>query len=185
MRKTNVAIGAALLISIALAGGWYFLSPGWTVKAMVDAAKAGDADRFSSYVDYPALRADMKTELGRRLEAETKGKNSAETRLGLAMGMAMMGPLVDQMVSPEAMQTALAALADAPKNGAVQKGSGEADRASGGSTLPEIHRQGFDRFLLAKKGKADAALVFERRGLGWKLVGIELPAAMNGKAGGS
>jgi hypothetical protein len=172
MRKIYIIAGVVAVVLLAVVGGWYFVSPGMTVKAMVEAAKANDEAKFSSYVDYDALRTDMKSELTARLQEEAKRDGSAEAKLGLAMGMAMMGPIVDSMVSPKGMSGAFAALAkeqDAAKSkgGEVKKGSIPAD--------PQIRRDGFNRFIVAGKDTPDSGLVFERRGLGWKLSGIDLP----------
>ena len=176
MRKIYMVGGVVLLVLAVVAGGWYYASPGLTVKAMVDSAKNNDEAAFSSYVDYDALRTDMKSELTNRLQEEAKRDGSAEAKLGLAMGMAMMGPIVDSMVSPTGMKTAFANLAkeqdsakDAGKNGTApsKKAAIPAD--------PEIRRQGFNRFVVSGKDTPESGLVFERRGLSWKLTGIDLP----------
>jgi hypothetical protein len=182
MRKVYLVAGAVLLLLAAAAGGWYALSPGWTVKAMVDAAQAGDEARFSSYVDYPALRADMKAELTTTLQAQAKRDPSPQSKLGLAVGMALMGPMVDRMVSPAAMKTAFSKLAEsgpaAGERGASGKG-GKDGKAGQAPEMPEIRRDGVNRFLVSSKDKPDSGLVFERRGLSWKLTGIQLPEDLN------
>jgi hypothetical protein len=172
MRKPIVIAGIVLAALVVLVGGWYYASPGLTVKAMVEAAQENDEARFSSYVDYDALRNDMKTELTTRLEAEAQRDGSAEAKLGVAMGKAMMGPLVDSMVSPTGMKNAFASLAkeqQAEKSGTAEtkKGSIPAD--------PQIRRQGLNRFIVTGKDTPESGLVFERRGLSWKLSGIDLP----------
>jgi hypothetical protein len=171
MRKSYI-IGGVVLVLLAALGGWYYASPGLTVKAMVDAAQANDEARFSSYVDYEALRTDMKSELTARLQEEAKRDGSAEAKVGLAMGMAMMGPIVDSMVSPGGMRASFANLAKEQnaakaKGGAVKKGSIPAD--------PQIRRQGLNQFIVTGKDTPDSGLVFERRGFSWKLSGINLP----------
>ncbi|HEY0150139.1 MAG TPA: DUF2939 domain-containing protein [Allosphingosinicella sp.] len=177
MRKTYI-IGGVVAVLIAAAGAWYYASPGMTVKAMVEAAQKGDEARFSSYVDYAALRADLKSELTNRLQEEAKRDGSAEAKLGLAMGMAMMNPIVDSMVSPKGMTVAFANLArrqDAAKEGG--KSPAEAKAVKGGIPAdPEIRRQGLNSFVVSGKDTPDSGLVFERHGLGWKLSGIDLPA---------
>ncbi|HZG07489.1 MAG TPA: DUF2939 domain-containing protein [Allosphingosinicella sp.] len=169
MRKVYVAGGAALLLILAGAGGWYWASPGLTVKSMVEAAQANDEARFSSYVDYTALRTDMKTELTTRLQEEAKRDGSEEAKLGLAMGMAVMGPLVDRMVSPSGMKQAFANLAN-EQAAAKGKSNGKTEQAD-----PQIRRMGLNRFIITGKDTPDSGLVFERRGLSWKLAGIDLP----------
>lgn len=181
MRKPIVIAGIALLALVAVVGGWYYVSPGVTVKAMVEAAQANDEARFSSYVDYDALRSDMKSELTDRLQEEARRDGSAEAKLGLAMGMAMMNPIVDSMVSPKGMQTAFANLAKEQQGAKGKSGDGEGGRgekAAAKGTIPadpEIRRQGLNRFIVTGKDTPDSGLVFERYGVGWKLSGIDLP----------
>jgi hypothetical protein len=174
VRKPIVLAGIALAALIALVGGWYYASPGMTVKAMVEAAQKNDEARFSSYIDYEALRADMKSELTTRLDAESKRDGSPDAKLAAAMGKAMINPIVDSMVSPKGMQSAFASLAKEQEAARTQgtetkKGSIPAD--------PEIRRQGLNSFIVAGKDTPDSGLVFERRGLSWKLSGIDLPPA--------
>ena len=179
MRKKHLIAGGVLLLAlVALAGGWYYASPGLTVKAMVEAAQGSDEARFSSYVDYDALRTDMKSELTSRLKAEAKRDGSAQAKLGVAMGLAMINPIVDSMVSPKGMKTAFANLA---KEQQAAKAQGEGSGKDGGAkgtvpaADPQIRRQGFNRFIVTGKDTPESGLVFERRGLSWKLSGIDLP----------
>jgi hypothetical protein len=176
MRKPIVIAAIALLALVAIVGGWYYVSPGITVKAMVEAAQANDEARFSSYVDYDALRADMKSELTNRLQEEAKRDGSAEAKLGLAMGMAMMNPIVNSMVSPKGMQTAFANLAKEQQAAKTNGGDGGKAAAKGAIPAdPEIQRQGLNRFIVTGKDTPGSGLVFERYGVGWKLAGIDLP----------
>lgn len=176
MRKNYMVGGAIVLALVALVGGWYYASPGLTVKAMVEAAQENDEARFSSYVDYDALRADMKSELTNRLQEEAKRDGSAEAKLGLAMGMAMMTPIVDSMVSPAGMKAAFANLAK-QQQAAKERGEDSKTASVKGSIPldPEIRREGLNRFVVTGKDTPGSGLVFERSGFGWKLSGIDLP----------
>jgi hypothetical protein len=183
MRRPIVLAGIALAALVAIVGGWYYVSPGITVKAMVEAAQEGDEARFSSYVDYDALRTDMKSELTNRLQEEARRDGSAEAKLGLAMGMAMMNPIVDSMLSPKAMQSAFANLAREQQAAKAKSGEGGKPADGGKDTAakgsipadPEIQRQGLNRFIVTGKDTPGSGLVFERYGVGWKLAGIDLP----------
>lgn len=182
MRKIIIAAAAAAALLAALFAGWYFVSPGLTVKAMVEAAQENDEARFSSYVDYPALREDMKAELTGRLQAEAKRDGSPGAKLGLAMGMAVMGPLVDSMVSPKGMKAAFASLAKeqtakAKAGGGAGGGGDAAKQSEAKDAEPEIRRIDFNSFVVTGKANPGSGLVFERRGLSWKLAGIELAEA--------
>ena len=80
---------AAALIALASAG-WWFGSPWWTLWRMREAARAGDAQALAAYIDFPALRASTREQLG----------------LGPVGGL-LAGPAVDALVSPEALELAL------------------------------------------------------------------------------
>jgi hypothetical protein len=163
MRKRFILAAVALLL-IALGIGWYVTSPGWTVRHMVAAAKSNDADALASYVDFPALKADLRTDLTARLTAEAKGDNSPTARMGIAIARSMMDQVIDAFASPGGIRATFAVLdnSDAPPGG---KALGK----------PKIERQGFNRFRLSRDNSNGSGFVFERRGFGWKLTGVDLP----------
>jgi Protein of unknown function (DUF2939) len=65
-RQARIAIAAAALLAAA-AAGWWFASPWWTLWRMREAAAAGDSAALASYIDFPALRASTRDQLGPRL----------------------------------------------------------------------------------------------------------------------
>ncbi len=105
MRK----IVAAVLVLLIVAAAWWYASPIWTLRAMRDAAKDHDAARLSAYVDYPALREDLKADLGRYVMSEAaKRPGDAGSKLGAVIATAFLGPIVDAAVSPEGVEAMLA-----------------------------------------------------------------------------
>jgi Protein of unknown function (DUF2939) len=54
---------AAALLAFA-AAGWWFGSPWWTLWRIREAARAGDSATLAAYVDFPALRASTRKQLG-------------------------------------------------------------------------------------------------------------------------
>ena len=167
MRK----IVAAVLVLLIVAAAWWYASPIWTLRAMRDAAKEHDAARLSAYVDYPALREDLKADLGRYVMSEAaKRPGDAGSKLGAVIATAFLGPIVDAAVSPEGVEAMLAV---------QNRKESQAPRpvpASAGDD-PVIDRDGFDSFRVHGKDASKGALVFHRSGLGWKLVGVDLPAS--------
>jgi Protein of unknown function (DUF2939) len=168
MRKTYL-FGLLAALVVAVPAGWYFASPWLTLRAMVSAAKANDAERFSAHVDYDSLRRDVKAEVLARLEAEPKRKRGLAGRLGAAVGRTVAGPAIDAAVSPDGLKAAFAVLDRGGASPAESAGADSARKAS----LPSIERQGLDRFRVAHPAIAGAAFRFERHGLGWKLAGID------------
>ena len=59
---------------------------------------------LNAYVDYPTLRESLKAELMARMRAEAQKDKSGLGGLGMAIGSAMLGPLIDRLVSPDAMR---------------------------------------------------------------------------------
>ena len=162
MRRIYIAAGVVALLVLSLFAGWYYLSPGWTLKSMVEAAEAKDEARFSSYVDYPALKKDVQDELAGHVEAEAKKRGGSEGAIMRAIGRTMAPRIADKIASPAGLQAALASVAGAA--GA----KGDKSKAE-----PEITRTGFGSFTVGTADAPGSVLVFARRGLGWKLVGID------------
>lgn len=104
------------------------------------------------------------------MKEEVAGDGSPQAKMAATMGLALIGPMVDRMVSPDSMKESFARIMK------DDKAAGAAGKAAK-EEMPEIRRQGLNRFLVAGRNMPDSGLVFERRGLGWKLTGIELPPA--------
>ena len=174
----KIVIALALLLAVSLVG-WYFASPGYALVQLRDAAMAGDAEALESHVDFPAVRDNLKEDLRARLGEELQGSDDGSARLGAALGMAMVDPLVDGLVTPEA-------IARLVEEGEVAAGAARIEQGGAGEdeAAPEwvIERDGLSRFTARPQDRetlsvaADApTLVFEREGLGWKLVELGLP----------
>lgn len=164
---------AAVALVVAAAVGWYAASPYYTLAQMRDAAKANDADRLSAYIDYPALRANVKSEVTARIAAEAGMDKAQSGALGALFGSVVVGPLVDAIVSPAGVRAMLVA-----RNSEQGKAVGKAAAAAAPVRLddrPVIERRGLSEFAVRSKG-SDGAMVFTRHGLGWKLSGVDLPA---------
>jgi hypothetical protein len=138
---------------------------------MKAAADANDPDALNSYIDYPALREDLKAEIMGQMRAEAKKEKSGFGRLGLAIGTAMIGPVIDGLVTPAGMRAALIAKRDQ----AQIEPAPEAVSALRLPDEPVIVRRGFSEFLVASKQQPTSGLVFKRHGLSWKLSGVDLP----------
>ena len=165
--KWKIAAVAATLIVIASGALWYFESPAWTLKGMKDAAQSRDADALNVYIDYPALRDSLKAELMTRMMDEAQKDKSGLGTLGMALGSAMMGPMIDGLVSPAGMRAALLA--------SRQENAPPAASALHVPKEPVIVRRNFSEFLVTAKDQPNSGLVFRRHGLSWMLSGVELP----------
>jgi hypothetical protein len=146
-RKTAAIIVAAVIV--ALGAGWYFLSPAWTLRDMRAAAEANDPDALNAYIDYPAVREDLKAEIMARLMTEAQKGKIGFGGLGMALGSAMIGPMIDGMVSPAGMHAALLAKRHRPTSAKTPPGIAVPDQ-------PVIVRRSFSEFLVASKDQPDS-----------------------------
>ena len=183
MRGGRGTMIAALLAAVAVAG-WWFASPTWTLRQMRAAADAHDAARLSAYIDYPALRADLKGELNQAMAREMARNREVDVSpFAAALAAAFAGPMIDALVTPERLEAMFAQRAAAgpgvPRT--TLSRSGVALPSAKRSDPVRVEREGFDRFRLVT-GKAEGAMLFRRVGFGWKLVGVDLPqdAAVGG-----
>jgi len=163
-RRRNLLIAGLAFATVALAAGWYVLSPGIALWGMVRAAKANDIATLASYVDTPALAADMKADISARLNEEAARSPDSTAAMGISLARSMLGAMVGAMTSPEGLRATFAALdeSDVPP-----------DARKGGA--PSIERLGFNRFRVSREGGRGSGFVFVRHGLGWKLAGVDLP----------
>lgn len=171
--KTTLAALAAAILIVAAGVTWYLASPAWTLHQMKAAADANDPDALNSYIDYPALRENLKAEMTARMAAEADKDKSGLGGIGLALGKAVVGPMVDGLVTPAGMRAALMARRDEGLTKAVP----QPDSALRLPDHPLIVRHGLSEFLVASKQQPRSGLVFRRHGLSWKLSGVELPPA--------
>jgi len=158
---------ALLVLAASLAGTWYVLSPWMAMKDLRGAAEAVDREALARQIDFPVLRENVKEQLRARIERDSAGPLE---RLGGAVAAEVADAGVDFAVNPTGMASLVTTgalvttvLPDAYKPQAVSW---------------EVERGGIDRFRARgtrEDGSAAPTLQFERRGLSWKLVGLELP----------
>ena len=169
--KTRVAALAAAALIIAAGVTWYLASPAWTLHQMKAAADANDPNALNSYIDYPALRDDLEGEIRSEIMAEAEKDKSGFRGLGLAIGTAVIGRVIDRLVTPAGMRAALMAKRDQ----ALIKAAPQAASALRVPDDPVIVRRGFSEFFVASRRQPTRGLVFKRHGLSWRLSGVDLP----------
>jgi hypothetical protein len=170
-----LTIGAAFAL-FALA---YFGSPFWAARQFKEAALSADVDQLEASVDFPAVRESLKSQLAialtKKMQSDQELRSNPFAGLGLMMMPAVIGTMVDAFVTPDGMS-------------AMMKSGKVVENRSDGSTARKVdYEYGYrnlDRFVVtakaadAKKNEAPR-FVFERRGIfSWKLIRIEIPAAV-------
>lgn len=166
----------ALLLLAALA----LFAPAYVRAAQTLAAlQAGDEAALAKRVDFEALRADLKGDLGVALDQhfDKAGADRRVKSLGAMIAAPFVAAIVDQFASPEGLaETARAAL-DAEKD---DTGAAPAARSFGDLLGVATARGSFtspNSFRVALGDPArPTALVFARTaGIDWRLAGLDLP----------
>jgi hypothetical protein len=105
MSRRLVAI--LVVIGVVVAGAYYG-SPHWTMHQLQAAARAGEGDRLARYVDFPAVRESIKTQLQTMMIKKMQNddmKANPFAAMGMMLAGGMVNMLVDGMVTPEGVAT--------------------------------------------------------------------------------
>jgi Protein of unknown function (DUF2939) len=175
--KGGLIVGGGALLLAGLAAGWWFGAPLYTVKSMEEALTARDANKLSQFVDYEALREDLRADVTATFNQRFGGADAGALGGAGLLAMAMVDPVVDQMISPEGMQAMMGVAQTG--TAAAAMGGVSVSAAGKGEASPKftLHRDGINTLRIKPEGHEDAfALVFSRRGLGWKLTGVDIGA---------
>lgn len=172
-----------ILVAVLAGAAWMWFTPHLTLRAMKDAAERGDGAALSQHVDFPAVRENLKTQINAMIMKEAgNGENPEMAAAGAMLVNALAGPMIDAMVTPEALTSMMQG--KAPGNaGAITDADGQANSGP----QPEISSgyEGFDRFVVNVSdpgGKTPVKFVLSRQNLvAWKLTAIELPLDQMGK----
>ncbi len=143
---------------------------------MKSAAEARDAAKFSSYVNFPALKDSLKASFNAKmvLEVQKKKDGNPFAALGVAMAAALINPMIDALVTPESLAMMMKGEKPGPGRNTTAPPQSEPN------TETAMSYESFDRFIVTIKKKEEAGepigFVFKRDGLfSWKLSAIRLP----------
>ncbi|MFX1761923.1 DUF2939 domain-containing protein [Paraburkholderia sp. A1RI-2L] len=116
--KKPVAIAVAA-VAIVAAVGYGYASPYIALNNLKAAADARDAAALSEYVDYPALRASLKQQVGEMLQQRMEAAHASNPLMlfGAMIGNALIGPLVDAYATPEGVAALLSGMPPTGKPG--------------------------------------------------------------------
>lgn len=175
-RSTRHAVAACLAGALA---GWFYALPYFAVKSMTEAAEQNDYIRLAAYVDLPALKDDLKSSLNASFAEDTftTMKSRPFEALGMAFSSALIGTLVDALVTPENLAKIIQG--EKPTFGpSPQDHQATVKQAFAADT--SMRYIGFDSFVVAIKNRnsADRPLVMllSRHGLiSWKLSAVRIP----------
>lgn len=173
-------------VAVLLVVAWG-ASPLLALVELKSAARAYDRDRLEDLVDFPEVRADLKSQFSSaflgQLQADPSMKDSPFAVMGAALLPVVLDKMIDAYVTPDGVATIIKT-ARAPSQGSAtdaQTGSGPpANPGSASSTETHYEYLGPNKFRV-RLAPADApekavSLILERRGIfRWQLVRIGLP----------
>ena len=178
----------------ALAAGGFYLTPYLALQQLRSAAAAQDAEKLAAQVDFPALRASLKTSVQAHLAGQDlneRGEPTPTAAMGAAIAGALLGPMVDTLVTPASLGRLLQG--QAPTQAVLGSGRNERSGRDGkpdsanppSATAPltlETHMayESLNRFVFSVKkqgeGEDPVHLVLHRKGLlTWQLAELRLP----------
>ncbi|HVH05809.1 MAG TPA: DUF2939 domain-containing protein [Myxococcota bacterium] len=176
MSKRSYAL--PLLAGLVILVGSYVASPWWATSRMRKAAEAGDGERLAQYVDYPALRASLSTQIqgglvGKPREGEPPGPFAA-------FGQALAGKLASAAVEALVTPGSIAAMIDRGRAGDVPSVGEGSDEEQRSRIERRRHYVGLDEFEVdmhdaETKGHLITLVFHRERGFFWKLAGIRVP----------
>jgi hypothetical protein len=180
IRSVLIAAFAAMIL------GWVYYLPYYTMHQVQKAAQAGDANMLSRYIDIPALRENIRGQLIEKMTPTAESvKNNPFAVYGNALVMAIIGPLVDAMITPRA----IAAMVQGSNPASPTKSqTGGADHAPTKTSPGDSDNDkpvftaryaDLNRFEVTAVSPIVSSkplkMTYLRRGLGWKLAQVELP----------
>lgn len=148
--KKRLPLIAALLVLLTV--GWWFGSPWYTLWRMAGAAEAQDVKTLSTYIDYRAVREDMRARINQRI-AE---KGGLGRRIGGTLKKAAMGAAI----RPEGLRVSF-----------MLAGLRGEEKPLGPGDIWVI-RDGMSQFRMVRRDGKGQTLVFRRDWFSWKLVAV-------------
>jgi len=182
-QKAWILIGITATVVVGISA--YALSPFLAFNNLKDAAKTGDRDRLEEFVDFPAVRENLKSQIAaslmKSISADPKMRDNPFAAMGALLVPTITDRMVDSIVTPDGIAVMLS-------QGKVSEPGGEPStesvRTKGASNLETaLSYKTLDRFHadIQRRDKPDItlALTLERRGwFRWKLIRIDIPQSL-------
>jgi hypothetical protein len=172
-------LGALLLVAATLLGGWLVAGPFIAMHGIQQGAEARDGKRLKRNVDFPVLRENLRPQVQEALDRKLSKKAGENplAALGLAYSDRIADKLVDEIVTPQGIETLLNGEDWRKKRKRDrQRIRGEKPRAEKAPVTREWGFNSASEFELAvTKGDKQTRFILTRRGLDWNLTNIHLP----------
>lgn len=181
-RSTLIVFGLAAVVAV----GYVAASPYLAVRAMRDAASAGDAPGVAKHVDFPALKDSLKASMTAVVMKSSNEVDADNPLAGAAamFAMAFMGPMIDAAASPEGLTMLMKHGTILQPPVAAAEGMNQDQNENPDHTTATLDARmsyrDLSTFVVTLKdtsgSDAPLGLVFRRHGIAsWKLTSLELP----------
>lgn len=174
-KKITNAIAALLVVLVV----WFYCTPYLAVNSMRSAAEEKNAAKLSGYVNYPAVKEDLRTTFNAKLAAQL-GKEKGENpfaAMGDAMAAALINPIVEALATPESLAIMMEGDTEKAQPAENESKSSQAKKPGAETSMGY---EGFNRFVFTVTQKNETGeaigLVFHRENIFfWKLSALRLP----------
>jgi hypothetical protein len=178
MSRRRSPLVPLLALALCAAVVYLYFTPYLALRKMQAAAESGDTRALAALVDFEALRASAKDEVrDAAARSVSRGSERGLARVGGLVAGTLAGAVADPLVEAAVTPAGVSGLLQGRAPGA--KPERETGRGRWRDDL-RISRgyEGANRFLVRyharESGDERLALVMEREGLGWRLVGVRL-----------
>lgn len=184
MKPTKKILGIASLASGIIVTGYAYISPYIAINNIKEAIAKGNKAEMKRLIDFPALRTQLKDQVKTEITAnylEEMGDNPFA-----ALGMAMIGPMVDNIVDAAVSPSGFKKFFY--EGEFSQSNSGESP-ASENQIKTSMRYTGLNAFVIKRESQFDKDSYVEfnlqRKGLGgWIVNGVQLSESFNSASNG-
>ncbi|THD35416.1 MAG: DUF2939 domain-containing protein [Sphingomonas sp.] len=170
-------------VAFGLGCFWYVGSPWVTLYGLRTAIEKHDVEGIIGYVDFAALRQNLKAQVGAGRTAPTPRTDANGWSLPTrdTSRLAAIDEQIDTYITPETVRLVLAR-AGPPEDG--RSFTGAVNPAGELVRDVALDRTGLGTFVVhARNSPGGVGFVFSAHGLSWRLSGIDVPASMTQSIG--
>ena len=170
----------SLFVVVASTAAAFLAAPYLCFAQMKSAMRDRNPGMLANYVDFPAVRDSLRTQFGERLMAEAGkgGGGGPFAAVGAALGAAVMNPLIDGLVTPDALALMVRGSECRQREGRSSDWPAVADLGCGPMASASYEDMGHFVITFADRGgrARPAAFVMTREGVfTWRVTAIRLP----------
>lgn len=170
-----------VLLLIAATAGFY-ATPYYTAHQMQQAAQANDSSKLNNYIDYSAVKENLKVSLNSSI-SKSLLKNKTDSGMNAFAAMfaaAFVNPLIDVLVTPENLSLMLQANMPQDLKSAQDNNNKSNTPKAEDDVITHKYYQDFNHFVVDVSHKSQPdnpfSFTFSRQGLfSWKLTGLAIP----------